>query len=111
MSWSYRASICLFINKDISFSLPLLLNFIEPLKTKLLHRKMEGKSDIRNFIILIASVLTLFISGAVSLIINMKYIIPVLYGFLFYSFLFYYDSKIRKEVEDFQKRRIHLDDI
>ncbi len=81
----------LVITKDISFSFPLFINVFEPLKNKLLYGNVESRKDIPNFIILIASLLLLFISVGLSILFNIQDK-SLLYGFFYYSFLFYFES-------------------
>lgn len=81
------------ITKDISFSFPLLINAFEPLKNKLLYGNVESKKDLPNFIILIVSILLLFISVGISMLFNIQDK-SLLYGFLYYIFLFYFEIKL-----------------
>lgn len=84
------------ITKNISLALPLIIISLEPIKNKILYGKIETKSYLPNTIILLASLVIFLISGGISLLFNLKDF-SILYGFLYYSFFFYFEQKIIKK--------------
>jgi len=85
----------LFISKDIYFSLPIFIGVLEPLKNRLLYKNVENKQDSSRIFLLIASFILLFISALVSSWIGLKNEI-FLFGFLYYLFLFFFESRWAK---------------
>jgi len=94
----------LLVSKDVFFSLPVLVAVLEPLKNRFLFGSLETSLDSPKIFLLIASFVLLFAAALLSFWIGLQHE-EYFFGFLYYLFLFFFETRWVKYIIGDQPQR------